>query len=115
MKKLVKILPILMTVMMVFMAVSPVFAGTTVGDATIKITTPTNKGQIEDFGGKIFGVIRLVGSLIAVGIIMVLGIKYMMGSAQEKAEYKKSFIPFIVGAVLLFAAVNIAGAVIQLI
>ena len=35
---------------------------------------------------------------------MVLGIKYMMGSAEEKAEYKKTFIPYIIGAVLLFAA-----------
>ena len=28
----------------------------------------------------------------------------MMGSAEEKAEYKKTFIPYIVGAALIFAA-----------
>ena len=45
---------------------------------------------------------------MAVGILMVLGIKYMMGSAEEKAEYKKTMIPYLIGAVLLFAAVNLA-------
>ena len=39
---------------------------------------------------------------------MVIGIKYMMGSAEEKAEYKKTMIPYLIGAVLLFAAVNLA-------
>jgi len=42
---------------------------------------------------------------------MVLGIKYMMGSAEEKAEYKKTMIPYIIGAILLFAATTIANAI----
>lgn len=113
MKKLIKILPIMMTVMMVFMAVSPVLA--TVGDYTPNPTVPGDAGtQISNVGNNVLGVIRLVGSIIAVGVIMVLGIKYMMGSAQEKAEYKKTFIPYIIGAVLLFAGVQIAGAVVGL-
>jgi hypothetical protein len=35
----------------------------------------------------------------------------MMGSAEEKADYKKSMIPYLVGAVLVFAASTIAGVV----
>ena len=35
----------------------------------------------------------------------------MMGSAEEKAEYKKTMIPYVVGAILLFAATTIANAV----
>ena len=41
----------------------------------------------------------------------VPGIKYMMGSAEEKAEYKKVMLPYIIGAVLIFAGVNIASAI----
>ena len=48
---------------------------------------------------------------VAVVILLVLGIKYMMGSAEEKAEYKKSMIPYIVGAVLIFASTTIVGVV----
>ena len=49
--------------------------------------------------------------VLAVGIIFVIGIKYMMGSAEEKADYKKSMIPYIVGAVLLFSASAIVGVI----
>ena len=35
----------------------------------------------------------------------------MMGSASEKAEYKKTMIPYIVGAVLIFAASNLASMI----
>ena len=38
----------------------------------------------------------------------------MMGSASEKAEYKKTMIPYVVGAVILFGASAIAGAVVDL-
>jgi type IV secretory pathway VirB2 component (pilin) len=111
MKKLIKILPILMTVMMVFMAVSPVFAS--VGGVSISPDTQTAQGQLGNTPNRILGIIQVVGTVIAVGVLMVLGIKYMMGSAQEKAEYKKTFIPYVIGAILLFAAVNIANMVVN--
>ena len=37
----------------------------------------------------------------------------MMGSASEKAEYKKTMIPYIVGAVLIFAASTLANMAYQ--
>ena len=33
----------------------------------------------------------------------------MMGSAEEKAEYKKTLMPYVIGAALVFAASTIAG------
>jgi len=42
---------------------------------------------------------------------MILGLKYMLGSTEERASYKKSMIPYIVGAVLLFAAVSLTSLV----
>ena len=41
---------------------------------------------------------------------MILGIKYMLGSLEERASYKRSMLPYIVGAVLLFGGVNITSA-----
>lgn len=110
MKKLIKILPIIMTVMMVLMAASPVLA--TVGGISINPDTASAQGKLGNTPNRILGIIQVVGTVIAVGVLMVLGIKYMMGSAQEKAEYKKTFIPYIIGAILLFAAVNIANMVV---
>ena len=35
----------------------------------------------------------------------------MIGSASEKAEYKKTMIPYLIGSILLFAATNITDAI----
>ena len=70
-----------------------------------------NTEGITGLGNSIIAVVRIVGIVIAVVILLVLGIKYMMGSAEEKAEYKKSMIPYIVGAVLIFASTTIVGVV----
>ncbi len=71
-----------------------------------------NVDKVRDIGNGIAKVIRNVGVVAAVIILMYLGIKYMIGSAEEKAEYKKVFIPYLVGAVLLFSAAGIAQAII---
>ena len=67
--------------------------------------------EIQDVGGRILGVLQTVGVVLAVIILVILGIKYMMGSAEEKAEYKKTMVPYLVGAVFIFAAPIIANIV----
>ena len=107
MKKIVKILPILLLVVMLSSAVSVVFAAPT-DPSTLK---GTRTEQFDSMGNKIIGMVQAVGSIASVLVLVVLGIKYMMGSAEEKAEYKKTMIPYVIGAVLVFAAANIAGVV----
>ncbi len=70
--------------------------------------------NIQNFGNSIISVIQVVGVVVAVVILLVLGIKYMMGSAEEKADYKKSMIPYLVGAILIFASTTIVKMVYEL-
>ena len=79
--------------------------------ASISAISVTGASKLTQTGGKILSVIQTVGSIVAVLILVVLGIKYMMGSTEEKAEYKKTLIPYVIGAVLIFAASNIASMV----
>lgn len=72
---------------------------------------PPSGNEIQTIGGKIIGIIQVFGNVLAVGMLIVLGIKYMMGSAEDKAEYKKSMIPYLIGAVLIFAGANIADII----
>ena len=51
----------------------------------------SDTNSIMTQAGKIMGMIRNIAIIASVIIIMVLGIKYMLGSVEEKAEYKKSF------------------------
>ena len=44
---------------------------------------------------------------MSVIMVTILGIKYMLASPGEKADVKKQIAPLLIGAVLLFSAVNI--------
>ena len=74
-----------------------------------------NTADIQNFGGRLLGILQAVGSVLAVIILLILGIKYMMGSAEEKAEYKKTMIPYVVGAILIFLAPTIANMIYTLV
>lgn len=77
-------------------------------------TPSTAQGDLTDIGGKLIGIITTVGVVVAVVVLLVLGIKYMMGSASEKAEYKKTMIPYLVGAILIFGASAITKVIVGL-
>ena len=64
-----------------------------------------------NLGGIIVGALKIIGIIAGVVIAVILGIKYMSGTIQEKAEYKKTMIPYVVGAVFLC----IGGVLIELI
>ena len=77
--------------------------------------TPSGaQDSVTNIGNQIIGVITTVGVVVAVVVLLVLGIKYMMGSASEKAEYKKTMIPYLVGAILIFGASAITKVVVSL-
>ena len=50
----------------------------------------------------VLGVISVIGIFVAVAGIMIIGIKTIFGSVEEKADYKKKILPFIIGAIILF-------------
>lgn len=59
------------------------------------------------FGGSIAGIIQIVGTAVSAGAMIIIGIRYAVASADEKAEYKERMLPYFIGAVLLFGASNI--------
>lgn len=63
--------------------------------------------RLKDLGNVIIGFLQIVGSVVSVLVLLIIGIKYMIGSAEEKAEYKKSMTPYVLGAVMVFAITNI--------
>ena len=67
----------------------------------------TNADNAIKIGNIILSIINVVGVVVSVVILVIIGIKYMLGSVQEKAEYKQSMIPYLIGAVLLFSSSNL--------
>lgn len=109
-KKTIKILSaVLMSMILVFSISNMVFATLTPGQMTGSTSISTTK--LQSVGNGIIGVLKVVGVILSVIVMMILGFKYMMGSAEDKADYKKSMIPYLVGAVCIFIAPFIAGAI----
>ena len=108
-KKTLRIITILATIVLCISMSTLSFALT-----PLEITpseNPNGGDKIVSAGQNILGIISVVAMVISVIVLMILGIKYMIGSAEQKAEYKKSFIPYIVGAILVFGASGIANIV----
>lgn len=66
-----------------------------------KGTTMDSK-KLEHMGKGILSVIQVIGTVLSVVILIIIGIKYMLGSVEEKADYKKTLVPYVVGAFILF-------------
>jgi hypothetical protein len=69
---------------------------------------------LKDAGNNVTKVVTTIGVVISVIVLIVLGIKYMFGSVEEKAEYKKTLLPYFIGAALVFAASSIAQIIYDL-
>lgn len=92
-------------------------AGTVISGVARNADSSEQNIAMTDFtskAGKILAYIRNIAAIAGVLLIAFLGIKYMMGSLEEKAEYKKSFIPLIVGAIVVVAATTIAATIFQI-
>ena len=108
-KTMKKLFSLLLIAILIMSIAAPVFAAPDPGN--YKGSNNTNVSKIENLGNNIISIVSTAGSVISVVVLIVLGIKYMMGSAEEKAEYKKTLLPYIIGAALVFAASFIASVV----
>lgn len=119
MVKTLKMLTIILIIAMVFSVTMGTISMASSSDSAEVVGELFNGGSadtsgIKGFGANVVDIITTIGIIVAVVVLLVLGIKYMMGSAAEKAEYKKTMIPYLIGAVLIFGAAAIARAVIAM-
>ena len=71
----------------------------------------TEDTETINFANNIIGLFQALGSIVSVLALVLIGIKYMMGSVEEKAEYKQTMIYYIIGAILVFAISNISAVI----
>lgn len=95
----------------------PTFANATINPNDYKPSDPSSGDvyTVTKIVNPIIGTIKTVGVVVAVVCIILLGVKYMAGSVNEKAEFKKSMIPYLIGAVLSVSITQILGVIIEVI
>ncbi len=113
-------------IILIFIAINSTVFATTVQshDGVVVASTDLGLGDLDDYKGtsstsktlvskasNILGIIQVVGIVVSVAMLMVIGIKYMLGSVEEKAEYKSSLKPYIIGAFVLFTGTTIPNII----
>lgn len=78
-----------------------------------ELTADDYDGAFGIVDGMVYG-LRVVGIIISIGGLMLMGIKYMTGSLEEKAEYKTRMIPYIIGCIILFATSTLVNVLYEL-
>lgn len=72
------------------------------------ITTEESK-KLLDKVGVILGAIRNISAVVAVIALMIIGFKYIIGSAEEKANYKATMWPYVIGCIMVVSGTTIVS------
>jgi len=116
-KKLINRIIMVLTCCMILFSLSCVYAspqGSINPDNYKPPTLTTDDAQpAMDKIKPIIEIITGIGIAVSVIALILLGIKYMVGSIEEKAEYKKSMIPYLIGAIMIFLISTIVTIIME--
>lgn len=73
------------------------------------ISSVNGASTLGNIGNEIIGIVQVIGSIASVIALILIGIKYAMGSVEEKAEYKQTLKPYLIGAIMVFGITNLLG------
>ena len=60
-----------------------------------EVTELTNRVSI------VLGAVRNIGIITSVISLMIIGVKYILGSVEEKSKYKEVLLPWVIGCIIL--------------
>lgn len=112
MKKSLKIFAVVLMAMLVVFSVSTFSYADSAKDVVTGINanmTGIDSNGMKSIAGRVLGLLQIVSAILAVVLIAYLGFKMVLGSANEKADVQKQFIPLIIGVTIVFAATSIAN------
>ena len=106
MKKIARLMSVALVVLMTFMmATSFAFGNIT--------STPQAPTGAETTASNIIGYMQWIGYAIAVGMLVYIGIKYIMASADEKASMKGLIVKVVIGSLIIIFAKVIVNMVLS--
>lgn len=112
MKKSLKIFAVVLMAILVVFSVSTFSYADSAKDVVTGINanmTGIDSSGMKSIAGRVLGLLQIVSAILAVILIAYLGFKMVLGSANEKADVQKQFIPLIIGVTIVFAATSIAN------
>jgi len=102
-----KLITFLVVIMMLLVLVpSSIYAKM---DTSITLGTTNDLKASEPITKRVLGVLQIAGSIISVVALIIIGIRYMVSSTEEKANLKGVIMYYVIGAILVFATSNFVG------
>ncbi len=108
-KRTAQIITVLTVALGILFATSMVFAAD--GYSIPSSVSTKADSAIGNIGGMVLTIAQIVGTAVAVIMLIVLAIKYISAAPNDKADIKKHAVVYIVGAIVLFAASALLGIV----
>lgn len=65
----------------------------------------------KDVVEKVLETINVIGVVSSVIILSIIGIKFILGSSSEKAEYKQTAMSYLLGAILIFGGTTLPNII----
>lgn len=76
--------------------------------------SPINDSALKSGSSTLYNVLVAIGVGVVVIWGVVIGIQFVTGTLEDKAEMKKSLVPYIIGCVIIFGAFGIWRLVLNL-
>ena len=111
-KMITKVLSIIIISVTIMFSLSNI-AFASLNTSSFKPPALTDKDTSAAFqmGNTIIEVVRIVGVIVAIIGLIAIGIKFMAGSVEQRAEYKKTMIPYLIGCIMIFVITTIIGVI----
>lgn len=108
-----RIIVFLLTFLMMFTIYTISYAGDINPDDYKSIYSTAGVSDLRTKTGKAISVVQIGGSAVSLVTLIVIAIKYMTSSPNEKADLKTKMVPYVIGTIIFFAASNLVAIVIK--
>ena len=112
--KIIKKMVWLIVIITIFFAIFANISNATTKDPIENPDAYKPTGNLASDGGKliskgnlIIAAFQVLGTITAVVALMVIGLRYMLGSTEERANYKETMLPYLIGAIMVFTIPNL--------
>jgi len=115
MKKTIKFIVLIISVLCIFSLITPKYTFADIDTGSFNPYDIDKNGvdqkTVTKYANNVYSILYIVAIVISVITLMILGLKYIIGSATDKADYKKTLIPVLIGIFIVACITSILGVI----
>ena len=113
MKKAMRLVILIISALCIFSLITPKYAFADIDTDSFNPYSVDSNGvdgnTVTKYTNKALGILSVVAIIVSVIAFMILGLKFIIGSATEKADYKKTLVPVLIGIFIIVFITSIVG------